>query len=648
MSKPNTLRPRAMTWLGAALLCLFMSSHVALAAKVPAPVPAPKPPEVDPCECGPLDVVFAIDDTGSMGGSLVAFQSNFSTLLSQVQTSSNGDYRLGLVTFKDDVTVQVDLGAGNDAQMTAAVSGLSAWGGANLPEASDEALNTVIHNIAFRPNQNGAFTGFWRTGARRVVVLITDNLPGGFNDLYTGNALASLQAQEAYNEGIRIHAVYVPTGGTPDATVVGIMQNYATISQGGYRLTLPNGSDAHLAVQDFLSDCRTPSDVFIRDTPADNGWEPSSGAIWTSPDIKVCNNVNGCAASTNPVYGTPNNYVFVTLRNYGPLRPTGPIGGSLHLYYLASGGNSSWGSTSWKRIHTEHGIFLDAGETRDIRINWANVPVPGHYCLLARWVSEGDPMTYPEYIGSDTVTNTQLNNNIAWRNVDVVRMVSGGTGSTTYDVRPTVGAATKLFIRPEADPFPGTVTLELTETLFALWAEAGSEAEGLEGVEGRTLYFGGHGGALAFKADKPLDERIHVRFKSHGEEGLFPMNIFEMDDRKEPIGGVRYDIDVISPDAEPDRVELAVRALDGKYAELTWPHSVHHKHYVVYRSLEPKAGHMEAIGEVSASEDLDATTAVRFLDGNDASRRFFYAVESHTNSGKKLSEWVTLEALPNR
>ncbi|NTX57264.1 vWA domain-containing protein [Myxococcus sp. CA039A] len=648
MSKSNTLRPRAMSWLGAAMLCLFMSSQVASAARVPAPVPPKEPPQVDPCECGPLDVVFAIDDTGSMGGSLTALQANFSNLLTQIQTSSNGDYRLGLVTFQDDVTVRVDLGAGNDTQMQAQIASLTANGGWNLPEASDEALNTVIHNIAFRPNQNGAFTGYWRTGARRVVVLITDNLPGGFNDSYTSNALASLQAQEAYNEGIRIHAVYVPTGGTPDPTVVGIMQNYATVSQGAYRLTAPSGADVPQAVQDFLSDCRTPSDVFIRDTPADNGWEPSSGAIWTSPDIKVCNNVNGCASSTNPVFGTPNNYVFVTLRNYGPLRPTGPIGGSLHLYYLASGGNSSWGSTSWRRIQTQHNIFLDAGETRDIRIQWANVPLPGHYCLLARWVSDGDPMSYPEIIGSDTVTNTQLNNNIAWRNVDVVRMLPGGTGTTTYDVRPTVGHATTLFIRPEAEPFPGRVTLTLTDRLFAAWEAAGGEAEGLEGVEGTTLFFGGHGGALGLHTDKEMDERIHVNFLSDGPEGFFPMNIFERDDRKDPIGGVRYEVNVISPDTEPVAVELAVRGVDGKYTELTWPHTVHHKHYVVYRSENPEAGDMEAIGEVAASEDLSETTAVRFVDASDATRHFFYAVESHTDGNKTLSGWVTLGAPPNR
>lgn len=122
----------------------------------------------------------------------------------------------------------------------------------------------------------------------------------------------------------------------------------------------------------------------------------------------------------------------------------------------------------------------------------------------------------------------------------------------------------------------------------------------------------------------------------------------ERDDRKDPIGGVRYEVNVISPDAEPVAVELAVRSVDGKYTELTWPHTVHHKHYVVYRSENPEAGGMEAIGEVDVSEAFTETTAVRFVDASDATRHYFYAVESHTDGNKTLSGWVTLGAPPNR
>jgi Mg-chelatase subunit ChlD len=645
MSMRDTLQPRAAQWrLGTALVCLLLASSAAAATKVP-----PPPREVNRCECGPMDVVFAIDDTGSMGGSLNAFKAAFPSLLSQIQTASSGDYQLGLVTFKDNVTVQVNLGPSwaTTAPMQAAVASLSAGGGANDPEASDQALNTVLHNIVSRPNQVGSFSGAWRTGARRVVVLITDNRPGGFNDNYTGPTLANTMAQDASNAGIKIHAVYVPTGGQ-DATVVSIMQNYANVSRGLYRETLSDGSDVPLAVQDFMSDCRQPSDVYMKDTGGDNGWEPSSGAIWYSPDIKICNNPNGCASSTNPVFGSPNNYVFVTLRNSGPLRPSGPIGGSLVLYYLPAGGNSTWPG-SWQVIKAEHGIFLNTNETRSIRIHWPNVPAPGHYCLLARWVSQGDPMTYVELTGSNTVTNTQRNNNIAWRNIDIIRLIKGGHVLTTYNVRPVPGRVTDLVIRPDDKPFPGRVTVDLGKRMFEIWRAGGGEASGLEGVEGTTLFFGPEGGVIhGLASDRALDERLNLAFHSDGEVGTFPVHVFDLDrETGEDVGGVRYEVSVLSPDTAPFPADLAaVRTKDGM-VELTWPHAVHHRAYRILRSEKPEAGSGEEIGFIEATEETLETSALRFFDRESLDRRFFYSVVSISEGGETVSESVSADAAAN-
>jgi hypothetical protein len=641
MSKRDTLHPRAAQWrLGSALLCLLMASSAAAATKVP------PPREVNRCECGPMDVVFAIDDTGSMGGSLNAFKAAFPGLLSQIQTASSGDYQLGLVTFKDNVRVQVDLGPSwaTTAPMQAAVASLTAGGGAGAPEASDQALNTVLHNIVSRPNQIGAFAGAWRTGARRVVVLITDNRPGGFNDSYTGPALANTMAQDASNAGIKIHAVYVPTGGQ-DATVVSIMQNYANVSRGLYRETRQDGTDVPQAVQDFMSDCRQPSDVYMKDTGSDIGYEPSAGAIWYSPDIKICNNANGCASSTNPVFGSPNNYVFVTLRNSGPLRPSGPIGGSLVLYYLPAGGNSTWPG-SWQVIKAEHGIFLNTNETRSIRIHWPNVPAPGHYCLLARWVSQGDPMTYVELTGSNTVTNTQRNNNIAWRNIDIIRLILGGGVHTTYNVRPVPGRVTDLVIRPDEKPFPGKVSVDLGKRMFEVWRAGGGEASGLEGVEGTRLFFGREGGVIhGLYSERALDERLDLTFLSDGgEDGTFPIHVFDVDrETGEDVGGVRYEVSVMRPDAEPFPVDLAAVRNEEGVVELTWPHAVHHKGYRILRSEKPEPGAGEEIGFIEAGEARE-TEALRFIDGESRERSFFYSVVSISEGGETVSETATADA----
>jgi hypothetical protein len=582
-----------------------------------------------------------------MGGSLNAFKAAFPNLLTQIQTASSNDFRLGLITFKDNVTVVDDLGTAT-ATVSAHVAALTASGGMNTPEASDQALNTAIHNIISRPNQVGSFSGIWRTGARKVIVLITDDLPGGFNDAYTGNALALAQANDANTLGIAIHAVYVPTSGTPNATTVGIMNDYANISRGHFRQTQPTGADVPKAVQDFMSGCRTPSDVYIRDYPADVGNEPSGAPfIWTSPDIKICNNVNGCATSGNPVYGSPNNYVFVTLRNHGPVRATGPISGSLYVYYLPSGGNSTWPG-SWQLIKVEQGLYLTAGEDRDVRIQWNNVPVPGHYCLLARWVSQGDPMTFPELIGSNTVTNTLNNNNIAWRNVDVIRVLTGGTVGTTYDTRPTPGRVTDLVLKPTDKAFPGTVALDLGTVVFDLWKAAGSKSTGVKSVQGTTLVFGPDGGTVnGIKTDKPIDARLNLTFAAGGETGTFPVMLYEFDPaQKVDLGGVRYDVSVLSPDAQPVPVDLSAQRRDS-LVELSWPHSVQHKAYRVFRSDSPERGTGEVIGELDAG-DASETEALHFIiDASKTPGGGYYSVQSLSNSGAVFSEPVSADSTPN-
>jgi titin len=61
-------------------------------------------PAPNSCPC-PMDVAFVIDDSGSMQSSLNQLQAGFPSILSAIQTTSGNNYRLSLVTFKDDITV---------------------------------------------------------------------------------------------------------------------------------------------------------------------------------------------------------------------------------------------------------------------------------------------------------------------------------------------------------------------------------------------------------------------------------------------------------------------------------------------------------------------------------------------------------------
>ena len=60
----------------------------------------------DPCEPA-LDVVFAIDDTASMGPAIQDIQDALEDILDRITVKSGGNYKMGLCTFKD--TVQMDV-----------------------------------------------------------------------------------------------------------------------------------------------------------------------------------------------------------------------------------------------------------------------------------------------------------------------------------------------------------------------------------------------------------------------------------------------------------------------------------------------------------------------------------------------------------
>ena len=100
---------------------------------------------------------------------------------------------------------------------------------------------------------NGAFEG-----DVRIVILITDQLPGGVDDLYTpgvDDALADSLARQAAAMNIRISAVYVPTPVWPEAEVERIMKNYADETQGIYIRTDRRGEGVGDGVADILASC---------------------------------------------------------------------------------------------------------------------------------------------------------------------------------------------------------------------------------------------------------------------------------------------------------------------------------------------------------------------------------------------------------
>ncbi|MDX8035380.1 hypothetical protein SK803_34665 [Lentzea sp. BCCO 10_0856] len=277
-------------------------------------------------------------------------------------------------------------------------------------------------------------------------------------------------------------------------------------------------------------------DVYMRDNVSDIGNEPSTGSIYFSPDIKVCSTPVPCAVSQNPVVGV-NNYVFVTLR-----RKPGAIGnvdGSLQLYRSNLGGGTAW-PAGWTYIGTAGATVPVSGTT--VMITWPgwNVPGPAHFCLLARWVSNADPMTFAE--GSNTQLNAQRNNNIAWRNVDSVQVRPFEPVRVPYTIgNPERTDARQNLILEQPRPFAGAITIDLGQELTARWKAAGGRATGVKRV-GETQFqiidTKARIDGLTLKADERV--QIALTFSTDEEAEPAELHVRQVDVQGTDLGGAQY------------------------------------------------------------------------------------------------------------
>jgi uncharacterized protein YegL len=528
-----------VTALAAAIATAFLSVPTAAATPIAAPAAA--------SPCGPLDVTFVIDDTGSMGSALTNIKSDLGNIAAAVQNNSGNDYKLGLVTFKDNITVQSDLTALNLGTVTAQINALTAAGGGNEPEASDEAVNTAVNNLpaAGRP-QTGNFSGAWRTNATKMVILVTDARPGGFDDAFApaDQANAHLRAVQAANKAIKISTVYVQTS-TAYPVIPTVMQDYATTTGGTYATTPASGAGAGTAILDALKNCRK-TDVFVKDAAGDSGVAPHAlNPIWASPDIKVCASLPPCA-SINPVVGGLN-YVVVSLNNPGPYG-SGASTGHVEVSYTAQGGAALW-PTDWTPVGSSATVTVAPG-TVQVPIAWNAVPGPGHFCLLARWISATDPMTYPELPGSNTLTNTRNNNNIAWRNVDTVKLKPGVPVTHPFTVGNPVAdrLTTDLVFTQPGKPFaggPGKVVVDLGKVLAERWRQSGQKGTGVRPVGETQVEIVDPGQAvlqgLPIEPRERLETAVTFTATDAAAGGEFVFRMAQSDG-KEDLGGVEFQL----------------------------------------------------------------------------------------------------------
>lgn len=205
--------------------------------------------------CGPIDFVLLLDDTGSMDSAIGDIQTEIGDVISSLRSQSGGDLQVALVTFKDDVTVQVALTPDTD-RLSTALGAVTASGGGGEAEASDEALAQVLSDLApsFRP------------GSRRIAVVVTDAPPGGPDGIYSpgvDDVRAVTLAEDARSEGILLSSVFVLTRLAQSSSHLGdiraIMERYAAITGGTFHEVGEDGDGTAAAVREVLKGCGTPS-----------------------------------------------------------------------------------------------------------------------------------------------------------------------------------------------------------------------------------------------------------------------------------------------------------------------------------------------------------------------------------------------------
>ena len=185
-----------------------------------------------PCTNG-MDVAFIIDYTASMGTEINAIKTGAASLVNTIDTSSgSNNYRLSLVTADeaDGTTANptyaastdylalptaqriINTGTGHRQFITAwemfqtdngtsfttqlnllntppSPGGVPLGGGGGLPEPTDMALGQII--------EASEFTGAFRNNVAKYVIIITDNLPGGSNDVFNDTDIARLNSLQA-------------------------------------------------------------------------------------------------------------------------------------------------------------------------------------------------------------------------------------------------------------------------------------------------------------------------------------------------------------------------------------------------------------------------------------------------------------------
>ena len=213
-----------------------------------------------PKACTPLDVALVIDDTGSMGSAIRNVRKGLGWIIRNGQRAAGGNLRIELITFKDTIEVDVPFAPNNESRIRDGVHSLRATGGKGEPEASDEALRTAIQGLRENQRSDGRQVGdavWFRPRAKKLIILVTDARPGGFDDKYTTADVRNARsvARTAAKAGVRISGIFTPTQAKNLKTARAFVAGYARRTGGYFGQTDKDGAGTANAVRTAVALC---------------------------------------------------------------------------------------------------------------------------------------------------------------------------------------------------------------------------------------------------------------------------------------------------------------------------------------------------------------------------------------------------------
>lgn len=327
----------------------------------------------------------------------------------------------------------------------------------------------------------------------------------------------------------------------------------------GDSITADNHSTLNLTADDVANNrsssiCR--DDVWMKDTWQDSGDEPdlkqAGKPMWKSPYIWVRNEQDPDAGRRfqhqhqNPII-LPNqkNWAYVKIHNGGFT-----TSGELELRFAPASTGLVWDGL-WPTIGAKT-ISLPANSTTIVEFPWEGLPGPGHYCLVARWLSSDDPMTMPE--GPSIEPNVRNNNNIVWRNLNIIDLTEPAMVSTFVTIANPNDAPMRARIDFRFSPSGtnplrgfGEMVVELDPVLKSIWSKGGSKSQGLK-LGPKEAQVDTVKGASLFDLNLPPQfmGKITLKLKRSGQEtGVYQMDIVQSQqtgDKTQIVGGVSYEI----------------------------------------------------------------------------------------------------------